>query len=206
MKALLFVLLFFGCHGKYPDEKVGLQAIYSSTAEIDKEIENKRLNWFGNEAKKWCASHHYNERFFFLADLALPSGKKRFFVYDMKGDSTICSSLVSHGCCNRSFLQTAHFSNEPGCGCSSYGKYKVGNKYVGKYGMAYKLTGLDSSNSNAWERNIVLHSYYSVPDTETYPEPIVNSYGCPMVSKSFLQILQTRINSSSKPILLWITD
>ena len=206
MKVLLFALLLCGCREAPAVKKITAQKEQPIANQSYGEAETKRLQWFAREAKNWCTAHHYNNRFFFLADLALPSGKNRFFVYDMNADCIICSSLVAHGCCNHSFLQTASFSNEIGCGCSSFGKYKIGGKYEGRYGTAYRLTGLDSSDSNALERNIVLHSYPSVSDSEVYPGAICNSYGCPMVSKHFLQVLETKIDSSSKPVLLWITD
>lgn len=63
---------------------------------------------------------------------------------------------------------------------------------------------LDSSNSNAFQRTIVLHAYDCVPDEEVYPQPICNSLGCPMVSYKFLEELTSIIAKSRTPILLWI--
>lgn len=203
---MLAVLLLFSCRDEAADKKAVVQVAYHSANDVSQDAERNRLNGFAGDAERWCASHHYNTHLVFLADMARPSGRNRFFVYDMQGDSVVCSSLVTHGCCNCSFLQTAKFSNENGCGCSSFGKYKVGGKYKGNYGTAYRLTGLDSSNSKASERNLVLHSYYSVPDTETYPDPIVNSYGCPMVSERFLKVLEKKIDASERPVLLWILN
>jgi L,D-transpeptidase catalytic domain len=165
-----------------------------------------RIQSFVPEAKKFCTAHGFNNKTFFLADMHLHSGKKRLFVYDMKADSIVTASMVAHGACGYNFLQDAKFSNESGCGCSSLGKYKIGNKYNGRFGTAYKLYGLDSSNSNVFTRCIVLHSYYLVPDKETYPDPICNSLGCPMVSPNFLKELEIKIDKSSKPILLWIVN
>jgi hypothetical protein len=96
----------------------------------------------------------------------------------------------------------AVFSNKVNSGCSCSGKFKVGKSYNGKFGLAYKLYGLDSCNNNAFERNIVLHSYKCVPEQETYPLPICNSRGCPMVSVEFLKKLRLYLNNSDSPILL----
>jgi hypothetical protein len=63
----------------------------------------------------------------------------------------------------------------------------IGAPYTGRFGRAYKLHGLGSSNSQAFRRNIVLHSYFYVPEAETDPYPICNSLVCPMVSPGFLQ-------------------
>ncbi len=201
---VLFLCLFIACNDSHPGENKTASLLETVSPDAHHVTGWKRVQPYAETAKQWCSAHHYNNRFFFLADLSLPSGTKRFFIIDIKADSIVQSALVAHGCCNRSFLQTARFSNEKGCGCSSFGKYKIGSKYKGNYGTAYKLQGLDSSNSNAGERNIVLHSYYTVPNEETYPDPIVNSYGCPMVSERFFGFLEKKIDSSEKPILLWI--
>lgn len=146
----------------------------------------------------------YSTRYQFLVDMQIPSGNKRFFVYDALKDSMVHSGLVAHGGCRTKFLQEAEFSNVPECGCSSTGKYKIGYAYQGQFGKAFKLYGLDSTNSNAYKRNVVLHAYDCVPDVETEPYTICNSLGCPMVSYNFLDTLRNYIEASPKPILLWI--
>lgn len=146
----------------------------------------------------------YNSKVCFLINMNLPSGKNRFFVYDMEKDSILAGGLVAHGSCDNGFQETPTFSNKANTGCSCFGKFKVGNSYEGRFGVAYKLHGLDSSNSNAYERNIVLHSYRCVPDEETEPIPICNSRGCPMVSPAFLEKLKVYLDKSERPILLEI--
>ncbi len=152
--------------------------------------------------KQFISAKNYNSRICFLADMNIASGKKRFFVYDLEGDSIISSGLVAHGSCDNAFQINANFSNKINSGCSCMGKFKVGKRYTGRYGIAFKLFGLDSSNNNAYERSIVLHSYECVPEQEIYPLPICNSRGCPMVSIKFLSELDSIISSSGKPILL----
>ncbi len=180
--------------------------VIAATISTNTNEEAVRIRSFAIEAKQFCTDHKYNNRLLFLVDMHLHSGKKRFFVYDMNSDSVITSSLAAHGVCGIFFSENAKFSNEPGCGCSSLGRYKIGNKYKGRFGTAYKLFGLDSSNSNAFARCVVLHSYYEVPDEETYPEPICNSLGCVMVSTNFLKELEKRIDASVKPVLLWVVN
>lgn len=136
--------------------------------------------------------------------MSLPSGQNRFFVYDLQNDSIITASLVAHGCGDARFSFTPKFSNKKESGCTALGKYRIGKSYTGRFGLAYKLYGLDSTNSNAFNRNIVLHSYSCVPGLETYPYPICNSRGCPMVSPFFLKSLQNIIDRSKEPVLLWI--
>jgi hypothetical protein len=71
--------------------------------------------------------------------------------------------------------------------------------------LAYKLTGLDVSNSNAYARAVVLHSYQYVPDEES-EAAICQSWGCPMVSSNFLKVLSAYIDASHQPILLDVFD
>jgi hypothetical protein len=85
------------------------------------------------------------------------------------------------------------------------GKYKVGYSYNGRFGLAYKLYGLDKTNDKAFERFVVLHSHDCVPETEV-KDDICQSDGCPTVSPGFLQYLKPIINASKKPVLLWIYE
>lgn len=165
-----------------------------------------KLKQYAAAAKTFTANNSYNTKFCFLLDMGLNSGQKRFFVYDLEHDSIAVAGLVAHGSCNTAFLTNAKFSNTPGCGCSAKGKYKTGYKYAGRFGPAYKLYGLDSTNNNAFDRYIVLHSYYMVPDRETYPLPICNSLGCAMVSDSFIKQLAVKLDASNKPVLLWMFE
>ena len=155
-------------------------------------------------AKKFAITNHLNSGICFLVDMKISSGRNRFFVYDLQKDSIISVGLVAHGSCDNGFQLNVNFSNTINSGCTCLGKFKVGNSYIGKFGLAYKLYGLDSSNSNAYQRSIVLHSYKCVPEYETQPLPICNSRGCPMVSPGFLVQLKLIIGQSKKPILLWI--
>ena len=156
-------------------------------------------------AKNFIHKNGYCEDYCFLIDMSLPSGRNRFFVLDLHSDSIRFAGLVSHGCCNQYWLYGRKYGNKPGCGCTSLGKYRIGYSYSGIFGPAFKLYGLDSSNSKAFERCVVLHSHDCVPDTEVNTD-ICQSNGCPMVSPVFLKKISPLIKSSKKPILLWIFD
>jgi hypothetical protein len=178
---------------------------YSNTiAKYPEEFERLRTKAF--LLKEFAIHHSCSNEVCFLIDMSIASGKSRFFVYDLTKDSILLQGLVAHGSCNAGFQTESSFSNKENSGCSSLGKYKIGNSYYGKFGLAYKLYGLDSSNKNSFERNIVLHSYDCVPELETDPIPICNSRGCPMVSPGFLNQLKPIINQSERPILLWIFE
>jgi hypothetical protein len=177
---------------------------YSAHHAVD--FERQRLRAKAGEQRTWLKSHGFNSSFCFLVDMQLPSGKNRFFVYDLRRDSVLRAGLVAHGSGGRYFSAKPVFSNKDGSGCTSLGRYRVGYAYAGQFGPAYKLYGLDTSNSRAFARNVVLHSYAAVPAHETYPQPICNSLGCPMVSPVFLETLKPLIVGSQKPVCLWIFD
>src|SRR5205809_8001171 len=103
------------------------------------------------EAKTYTSSKAYNTDFCFLIDMSISSGQKRFFVYDFAHDSITCSGLVTHGRCNEDWLEGRRYGNTPGCGCTSLGKYRIGNAYMGRFGLAFKLHGLEKTNDKAYE-------------------------------------------------------
>jgi hypothetical protein len=201
----LAVSLYFNYYKKPQVHNKVLSKVSLESQPEEHSINQKlRLHQYAGQLRKYARTKNYNSSLCFLVDMKLHSGKNRFFVYDIARDSVLYAGLVAHGSCNTTFLQEAKFSNTPNCGCSSVGKYVVSYKYNGRFGTAFKLGGLDSSNSNAFRRFVVLHGYSCVPDTESYPFPICNSLGCPMVSYNFLEKLQNEIAKSKKPILLWI--
>jgi L,D-transpeptidase catalytic domain len=178
-------------------------------ADSPKKLIKKPLNLQqkAKEAKAFAAQNNFNTQVCFLVNLSLPSGSNRFFVYDLQKDSIRKQGLVTHGS-GRTSTETGKpiFSNTPNSLCSALGKYKIGNSYYGQFGLAFKLYGLEKTNSKAFERAIVLHSHECVPDAETAPYTICESWGCPTVSPSFLGNLKSIIKASNKPVLLWIYE
>jgi len=209
-KALLvffiFLLLFswFTSSGIWKRIKANnslhLKKEYHSENAIAEKLKKKSI-----EAISFIKKSRYNQSVCFFIDMSLPSGQNRFFIYDIAKDSIQRSGLVTHGRCNQMWLEGRKYSNEPGCGCTSLGKYKIGNSYNGRFGLAYKLYGLDKTNSNAFKRFVVLHSHECVPGSEVQDE-ICQSDGCPTVSPDFLNQIRQIIDKSSHPILLWIYE
>lgn len=154
--------------------------------------------------KPYLRQNSYNEQICFLIDMKIAPGKNRFFVYDFKKDSIVDRGLVTHGGGPQTSGDTLSFSNIANSNATSIGRYKIGNEYKGKFGMAFKLYGLDTTNSNAFNRFVVLHSHSCVPEQEVYPSPICTSLGCPTVAPSFLLQIKKYIRQSDKPTLLWI--
>lgn len=153
--------------------------------------------------RNYALEHEFDTNCVFLIDMTIKSGLKRFFVFDFNKNQFINAGLVAHGQGN-STLSEPQFSNSIGSNSSSIGKYKIATAYQGQFGLAYKLHGLDSSNSNAFKRFVVLHAHDCIPNSEVAPLPICMSQGCPTVSPEFLLKLSPIINKAQRPILLEI--
>ena len=193
----------------YKDLKVKGKIGNSKTMRANKKNDNSykkemiRLQQYSQSVEDFAKENNYNSRYSFLVDMHLASGSKRFFIYDLKKDSVLDAGLVAHGS-GSDVGDSLHFSNVPESNCTSLGKYKIGNSYNGKFGLAYKLYGLESTNSKAFERFVVLHSHSCVPSVEVSPQPICESWGCPTVAPSFLLTLKTYLDKTDKPMLLTI--
>jgi hypothetical protein len=197
MNKIIVVLLFalVNCHHSPPLEP---QKEYTSTHK---------------EALTYCQENSFHEDFYFLIDMTIHSGKNRFFVYDFKTKSFTHQNLVTHGACdvfeeNPEKYKVAKFSNVPDSHCSMPGKYKIGKRDYSSWGIRVKywLHGLETTNSNAVKRVVVLHSWSAVPSSEIYPRYAPLSWGCPAVSDAFMEELDAQLATASKPVLLWIVN
>ena len=160
-----------------------------------------------SEIYKYCVKNGYSTEYCFLTDFSKPSGIKRFYIYSFKENKIIHKSLCAQGLGpNRNIFQfKSKFSNEIGSNYSSLGKYKVGilrkmsNPF---YKKSYNLHGLESSNSNALARGILIHK--GNVEFETFPLPCLPvSSGCFGVSTSMMKHIENIKKQSSKPILLY---
>jgi len=202
---LLVCLCWIGCTDSTPaDTPTPSPVPKPSAISLIKQSFKHRIDSLLPAARQFTRNKGYNTRYCFIADLSQHSGFDRFAVVDLTSDSIVRSGLVAHGIGGKYFAPAAKFSNRPNSLCSSTGKYRIGEQYNGRFGKAYKLFGLDNTNSNAYERFIVLHAYDCVPERMTYPSFLCNSEGCPMVSYRFLDVLSGYIDKSRQPILLWI--
>lgn len=165
----------------------------------------KRLAVNVKTIRKFLAGNsRYNSNIVFLADLKIMSGKNRFFVYNLKLNKIADQGLMAHGSGSETGIGgELKFSNIPNSYASSLGKYEIGHHYIGKFGKAYKLNGLDKTNDKALERFIVLHHFEKVP-YEEQSDPICNSLGCPMLNETFFNRLEKIIDHSEKPMLLML--
>lgn len=155
-------------------------------------------------ARDFLKENNYNNTRCFFVDMRVAAGRKRFFVYNLHKDSIESAGLVAHGSGSDKGADELSFSNTPNSNATSIGKYRIGKPYFGKFGLAYKLYGLDASNNKAFDRFVVLHAHSCVPNDDVAPLPICESWGCPTVAPAFLTVLKKYIDDSGKPMLLWI--
>ena len=193
--AAAFILLAFAVY----------KFVYRNENSKEKEKKEERFSSQVNEVKKLIEKDSkYNQDIVFLIDMKIPSGKNRFFVYDLKTNKIIDQGLVAHGSGSETKTKgKLKFSNVPNSLSTSLGRYSIGNSYVGKFGKAYRLHGLDTTNSNAFKRDIVFHYYYDVPYKEK-DGYICNSFGCPMVNKKYFERMAKIIDKSESDILMSI--
>lgn len=156
-----------------------------------------------SELKNYIKNKNYNQDLAVFINFKLHSGKYRYFVYDLKNNKIIQRAIVSHG--SGSVIpksNTLKFSNIEGSYQSSLGKYEIKESYVGQFGKAYRLNGLDSTNSNAMQRAIVLHSFGCVPDKESQNLACL-SLGCPMLSSKAFNETTKHLDQSKKSVILY---
>lgn len=164
-----------------------------------------QLFLYAQSIKEYAKENDFDTSYAFLTNMGIVSDRKRFFVVNLATMEIEEAGLVAQGRGQGPTRFDKQYSNIPGSKCTSLGRYKILNKYSGEYGESYRLAGLDSTNDNAYTRNIVLHPMGCIPDEEEIM-PACISEGCPAVSVGFLSYLSKIIDSSKKPVLLWIFD
>jgi len=193
----LFYLILFVTAGFFNTSKLNFKNENMTDAEIE------RFNYQLNEIKEVISTDSkYNKKIAFLVDMRIKSGKNRFFVYDLVNNKILDQGLVAHGSGSETQVRgELKFSNEPNSNCTALGRYSIEKCYKGIFGKAYRLHGLDETNSNALKRAIVLHHYSAVPEQEQ-DYYISRSKGCPMVNEQFFKRIEKIIDNSKSKIVL----
>ena len=110
--------------------------------------------------------------------------RKRLWLIERETGKVLLNAHVSHAW--RSGLVTPRdFSNVPGTERSSVGSFRTAESYVGRYGYARRIKGLDRGvNDRVYERAIVFHK-------SLFP---IYSQGCfmtvPWVNKKIVDLMQ----------------
>ncbi|QTV04996.1 murein L,D-transpeptidase catalytic domain-containing protein [Faecalibacter bovis] len=203
-KKIICCILFnviFGCDSKSEQNQVEVEQ-----AESKINIDTK-----ANEALSFAQNRGMNTDFCILIDFSKHSGLKRFYIWDFNENKIVEEFLVSHGAGDNPWSGTSTkdnpiFSNENNSHKSSLGKYEIGERGWSQWGIniKYLLHGLESTNSNALQRVIVLHGWEAVPDTEIFPNGTPEGWGCPALSNAAMTKVDSYFKNVTKPVLLWI--
>lgn len=153
---------------------------------------------------EYCRERGYNTRIALFVDLSRHSGRRRFVAWSFERNAPIFICLVSHGSGSaQSHVRSAYArtSNEDGSHLSSTGRALVAERYEGRYGVAYRLDGLDATNSNLRPRCVVLHGWEHTTSYPIWPRATVGSFGCPVLSRRMMQKVDTLLQAEQGVII-----
>lgn len=154
--------------------------------------------------REFCRTEGYNTRVALFVDLSRHSGRRRFVAWDMERNVPIFMCPVSHGSGSKiSHVRSAYAcaSNEDGSHLSSLGRALVAERYMGSYGVAYRLDGLEATNSNLRPRCVVLHGWEYTTSLPIYPLATVGSFGCPVLSRRMMRRVDELLRREERVIL-----
>ena len=169
---------------------------------------NKVNPWDLQQVRDYCRKFGYNDTYYIICDFGMPSGKKRFYLYNLNSRRRIMSSYCMHGNGGGSTDEKAVFSNKPGSNCSSIGLYAL--KGIGSHSMksCIRVTGLDRTNSMARARGLLIHSSRKTTCFDGGQKYIPlgdESHGCFTISAgSLVQLMEIySLHGKKKRILMW---
>jgi hypothetical protein len=126
-----------------------------------------------------------------IMDFTMPSSEARLFFINLKTGS-VERYLTTHGKGSGNSNYAYKFSNIKDSLQTSLGIFVAGGTYYGSYGHTLRMYGMETSNDQAYNRDIVLHPAWYVsrdfmkdinPRTKKPYGRIGVSWGCPAVSK-----------------------
>ena len=130
-----------------------------------------------------------NPSFVAIVDFSMPSTARRFFLINTQ-TGEVNKYLSSHGVGTSRSNYASRFSNTKDSRQTSLGIYLGGGIYQGHYGNTLRMYGLQTSNDQGYNRDIVLHGAWYVgedfiksinPTTKQPFGRIGHSWGCPAV-------------------------
>lgn len=158
--------------------------------------------------KAFSRKFGYNEDYYIVCDFSRQSGLKRFYVYNLDTGKRIMETYCMHGNGSGSTDARPVFSNRLGSLASSIGLYALCG--VGSKNMktCIKLEGLDSTNSNARQRGLLIHSSWKIFHFHGQSKYIPigwESQGCFVIGIGTLLRLMTiyKFYGQHKRILMW---
>lgn len=136
-----------------------------------------------------------NRNYLSVVDFSRFSGRKRFFIIDMRNGQVI-SYHVAHGSGSdpKSTGYAKKFSNEINSDTSSIGYYLAQEIYQGKHGLSMRLDGLSDTNSMVRARDVVVHGADYVTEVNRKQG---RSSGCLAVSMNTRNTIVQMLNGGS---------
>ena len=154
--------------------------------------------------REFCCKEGYNTDVVLFVDASRHSGRRRFvaWCFERNAPMFVCPVSLGSGA-KESHVRSAYaqFSNNEGSHLSSLGRALVAERYEGRYGVAYRLDGLEESNSNLRPRCVVLHGWEHTTSYPIWPRATVGSHGCPVLSRRMMQRLDEVLRDMSNVIL-----
>ncbi len=125
-----------------------------------------------------------------IVDYGVPSSQRRFHFINLK-TGEVQKFYAAHGQGSGKGEMATRFSNVKDSRQTSLGMYLTGETYSGGYGITLRMYGLERSNDQAYNRDIVMHGAWYV--SEDFMNSINQktgkkygrmglSWGCPAVS------------------------
>ena len=154
--------------------------------------------------REFCCKEGYNTDVVLFVDASRHSGRRRFVAWSFERNAPMFTCPVSLGSgAKESHVRSAYaeFSNNEGSHLSSLGRAIVAERYEGRYGVAYRLDGLDESNSNLRPRCVVLHGWEHTTSYPIWPRSTVGSHGCPVLSLAMMQSLDEILQSRQRVVI-----
>lgn len=147
---------------------------------------------------KMHSDKFHNQSYMGIIDYTKHSSQPRFHIIDLK-TGRVESYLTAHGKGSdpRGTGWANRFSNRNGSLASSVGFFRTRGVYYGKHGKSLRLEGLSSTNSNAYQRAVVIHPARYVIESRRYSG---RSWGCPAVDR---QVIHTVIDKLDGGALIY---
>lgn len=140
-----------------------------------------------------------NPRYWAAVDFGMHSAKPRLFLFDCVAGK-VTRHLCAHGRGSDPDHNgiADHFSNKDGSNCTSLGIYVCDVTYQGGNGLSLYLDGMESSNSAARHRHIVMHGAdYVSPAFVDQHHKIGRSHGCPAIDLAEVEAIIPKLAGGS---------
>ena len=179
---------------------------YFGLPELPDRKEYKTIEARAEKALAFAHRHNMNEHYALFVDYGIPSGKPRLFVWDFRQKKIVATTYVMHGPGGGSTDERPRFSNRPGSGCSSLGRFLVTKEHGNRNKRGFRIKGMDVDNQSAYARALMIHGAGWV-DRHCWKRYIpLNGkccQGCVTVSSRGMNYLYSLISKEKKPLLLW---